>query len=135
MYSEDDTTLRIDAIEKLIEYLKEGNRPYTSDLHHNVFNMDYYIIGSSDAEEALEEVGTFKAIKKVQDYEKFNFGEITTDLSDPEKVANMLFYIIGEEILGELTSYKEIQTEKITDEQAASMIEELQNKIKAIEGE
>ena len=34
-----------------------------------------------------------------QDYEEFNFGELTTDISDPEKVVNMYVYIVGEAIL------------------------------------
>jgi len=41
----------------------------------------------------------FEAIEKVQTYEEDNFGEIFTDLSDPEKLINMLFYIIGEEVI------------------------------------
>ncbi len=28
-----------------------------------------------------------------------NYGEVTTDLSEPERVVNMYVYIIGEEIL------------------------------------
>ena len=35
----------------------------------------------------------------MQEYEKFNFGEVTTDLSDPFKLLNMLVYILGEEFL------------------------------------
>ena len=35
------------------------------------------------------------------DFEEFNFGEVYTKLFDPEKVANMLAYILGEEILSE----------------------------------
>ena len=33
--------------------------------------------------------------------EKENFGETYTDLSDPEKIANMLSYILGNEILSD----------------------------------
>ena len=35
----------------------------------------------------------------IKEYEEFNFGEVTTDLSEPERVANMFAYIKGEEIL------------------------------------
>jgi len=41
-------------------------------------------------------------LNKVQTYEKDNFGEVYTDLSDPEKLINMLYYIIGEEVLSEM---------------------------------
>ena len=33
---------------------------------------------------------------------RINFGEVYTDLSDPEKLINMLYYIIGEEVLSEM---------------------------------
>lgn len=94
--------MREEARERIIECLKNGYTGYYDDLHHEVFNTDYYIIGSHQAKEALEEYDVFEAIAKVQNYEKENFGEVYTDLSDPEKLVNMLFYIIGEEVLWEI---------------------------------
>jgi len=97
-----EKAMRQDARERIIECLKDGYTGYYCDLHHEVFNTDYYIIGTYEAKEALEEYGVWDAIEKVQTYEKDNFGEIITDLSDPEKLINMLFYIIGEEVLYEM---------------------------------
>ena len=97
-----EKTMREEARERIIECLKGGYTGYYCDLHNEVFNTDYYIIGTYQAEEALKEYGIFKAIEKVQTYEKENFGEVYTDLSDPEKLINMLFYIIGEEVLNEM---------------------------------
>lgn len=97
-----EKAMREEAREAIIEALKNGYSGYYCDLHHEVFNTDYYIIGTYEAKKALEEYGVFDAIEKVQTYEKDNFGEVYTDLSDPEKVANMLFYIIGEEVLYEI---------------------------------
>ena len=97
-----EKAMRQDARERIIECLKDGYTGYYCDLHHEVFNTDYYIIGTYEAKEALEEYGVWDAIEKVQTYEKDNFGEIITDLSDPEKLINMLFYIIGEEVLHEM---------------------------------
>ena len=91
--------MRKEAREAIIEALKDSYSGYYSDLHHEVFNTDYYIIGTYKAKEALNEYGVFEAIEKVQAYEKDNFGEIYTDLSDPEKFINTLYYIIGEEVL------------------------------------
>lgn len=34
-------------------------------------------------------------------YHDVHFGEIYTDLSDPEKLINMVYYIIGEEVISE----------------------------------
>ena len=84
-----------EALEMALEVIEGGFEGDVSDLTHEAFNTDYYIIGTAQAEKALEEYGVFSAIREVQDYEKENFGEISTDLSDPEKLANMLFYIVG----------------------------------------
>jgi hypothetical protein len=94
--------MREQAREAIIEALKEGYSGYYCDLHNEVFNSDYYIIGTYEAKKALEEYDVFDAIEKVQTYEKDNFGEVYTDLSDPEKLVNMLYYIIGEEVLHEM---------------------------------
>ena len=68
------------------------------DLHHDVFNTDYYIIGRYEAKQWLgDEV--FNIIEIIKEYEQFNFGEINTDFSEPEKIVNMYVYIIGEEIV------------------------------------
>jgi len=94
--------MREEARAAIIECLKNGYTGYYCDLHHKVFNTSYYIIGTYEAKKALEEYGVWNAIEKVQEYEKDNFGEVYTDLSNPEKLINMLYYIIGEEVLFEM---------------------------------
>ena len=94
--------MREDAKAAIIEALEDGYSGYYCDLHNEVFNTDYYIIGTYQAKEALKEYDVFEALEKVQTYERDNFGEIYTDLSDPEKLVNMLYYIIGEEVLYEM---------------------------------
>ena len=94
--------MREEARAAIIEALENGYTGYYCELHNEVFNTDYYIIGTYQAKEALKEYDVFEAIEKVQTYEKDNFGEIYTDLSDPEKLINMLYYIIGEEVLFEM---------------------------------
>ena len=73
------------------------------DLHHEIFNTDYYIIGRY---QAIEWMGTdaFHCIWDIQEYEKNNFGQVTTDLSEPEHVVNMYVYVIGEEILEDVVT-------------------------------
>jgi len=91
-----------DFIKENEEQIKEDNYFY-EDLHHHCFNTDYYIIGTYQATKWLgEEV--FNVIEYIKEYENNNFGEVTTDFSDPEKIVNMYFYIIGEEIV---YNYKE----------------------------
>lgn len=87
-----------EIIEQLIDTL-EWYSGYYCDLHNEVFNSDYYIIGTYEAKKALEEYGVFEAIEKIQEYEVENFGELYTDISDPERVANMLYYLLAEEFM------------------------------------
>ena len=70
------------------------------DLHHHAFNSDYYIIGNYQAKKWLGDMA-FDVIEHIREYEHFNFGEVNTDFSSPEKVVNMYVYIIGEEIVSD----------------------------------
>ena len=103
-----------EALEDIKEVLESYNG-YYCDLHNEVFNMGYYIVGTYQAKKALEQYGVFNAIGKIQEYENDNFGEVLTDLSDPEKIANMLYYIIGEEAIQELYEYSEAFSENEND--------------------
>ena len=67
------------------------------ELHHEAFNADYYIIGTYKAKQWLSDK-VFDVIEFIKEYEQDNFGEVYTDLSNPEKVVNMYVYIIGEQI-------------------------------------
>ena len=69
-----------------------------SDAHHELFNTQYYVIGTYDATQWLGTLA-FDAIAFITDYEQDNFGEVFTDLSRPEAVVNMVAYIIGEQVL------------------------------------
>jgi hypothetical protein len=90
-------TLKRDAVNALIETL-DGYTGYYDDLHNEVFNMDYYMVYTSDAIEFLGN-DAFDAIGNIAYYEKIQFGEVITDFSNPCAVVNMMYYIIGEEIL------------------------------------
>ena len=124
-----DQEMRAQAREAIIEALRDGYEGYYCDLHNELFNMDYYIIGTHEAKEALTEYGVWDAIEKVQTYEKDNFGEVFTDLSDPEKLINMLYYIIGEEVLFEMMdgieAWDENWNNKATDETNAEILKAL----------
>ena len=95
-------------IEEIKEHLEDSIKNYDketieqlikdSELHHEIFNTDYYIIGIYKAKQWLGNKA-FDIIGFIKDYEMDNFGEIYTDLSDPEKVVNMYVYIIGEELI------------------------------------
>lgn len=88
------------------------------ELFNACFNADEYIIGTYKAAQALNDFkpnedldpvntnslpdGAFGAIGLIQQYEEDNFGEVDTDLSNPEKVASMVAYIRGESLFDEV---------------------------------
>lgn len=115
-------SMKREAIEDIIDILESGYDGYYCDLHNEVFNTGYYIIGAYEAKEALREYDVFAAIEKVQEYEQDNFGEVNTSLSDPEKLINMLYYIIGEEAMHETSSRAKELLDKYWNDSATDRI-------------
>ena len=112
------------AIDKLNDGI--GNNVTGADLHNELFNTDYFIIGRFQAEQWLiANTGVFNAIGIITDYEKDNFGEIMTDLSESEKVCNMIVYIAGEEVLNESKTLQKHWDEQLTERNIRHIILDL----------
>ena len=93
------------ALERIKE-LKEDPESFNQllrdqEIHFVLFNEDYYICYTG---EAIDWMGShsWECVERVQEWEQFNFGEVTTDLSSPMDVVNMYAYIVGEEIIYDL---------------------------------
>jgi hypothetical protein len=113
--------------QQAIDMLKDGNGlgDYGGDLHSTIYNEDYFVIGYSNADKYLNEYGTFAAIRKVMEYEKDNFGEVTTYLGSSENICNMLAYIIGEEFLNESKTLQDNWNNELTEDDIDAIISEL----------
>ena len=96
-------TQKQDVKDYIIDQLNDdvGLDQDINDLHHYLLNEDYFIIGYYQAEQWLKKDNgsILEAIETIREYEQSNFGQVSTDLSSSENVANMLAYILGEEIL------------------------------------
>ena len=90
----------LERLEEIADYkgFEDFSEMDTSELHNQIFNEDYYIIGYYQAEQWLG-TDTFSAIAEIKDYEEMNFGESHTDFSSSEAVVNMYVYILGEEVI------------------------------------
>jgi hypothetical protein len=131
MYNKKHEEMKQEAIEAIIEALEDGYDGYYCDLHNEVFNTDYYIIGTYEAREALRKYDVFNAIELVQTYEKERFGEVYTELSNPEKLINMVYYIIGDEVIGdmyEIEAFEDNWNNVADDETNAIIIEVMKEK-------
>ena len=122
--------LKQDVKNYIIDQLTDnvGLDQHISDLHHNLLNQDYFIIGYYKAEQWLKKDSIFNAIETIKEYEQSNFGEVTTDLSSSESVANMLAYILGEEILFNNDTYNlftRFHNEYLTEEKKNLLIDSL----------
>jgi len=92
--------------EELIEYINDNydsSYDYNEEIHHHLFNQDYYIIGYYQAQEWLDMHGisTFEALETIREYEDWHFGECK-HYTNAEETVNMLVYIYGEELLSEM---------------------------------
>lgn len=80
-----------------------------NELHHEIFNTNYYIIGRYHAIKWLSDE-VFNVINFIKEYENNNFGEVNTDFSEPEKIVNMYVYIVGEEMVNDYINSLEVKS-------------------------
>ena len=117
-----------DARAAIIEALTGGEYSgYYCDLHDHVFNEDYHYCYTSEAEDDLNEIGVFNAISVIVKYETEEFGVVNTDFTNPCNVANMLYYIVGEEVLYDLFDecelWDEVRDDEATEETNKALIQ------------
>tara|TARA_R110000824_G_scaffold362293_1_gene550235 strand:- start:323 stop:694 length:372 start_codon:yes stop_codon:yes gene_type:complete len=92
------------AMQQLDEFVEHDDdylQKDITDIHHELFNTDYYIIYTSEAKQWLGDK-VFEVIDTIKEYENDHFGNVTTDFSEPAKVVNMYVYIVGEYILNKM---------------------------------
>jgi hypothetical protein len=106
------------------DYIDDYKGTACEELHQNLFNTDYYIIGTYKATQWLGS-DTFRIIEAIKEYEQDNFGEVSTDFSNPEKIVNMFAYIRGEEIINNMLNDLEIFGEHVTESNIKRMTEYL----------
>ena len=110
----------------LVDNIASLDLPYAGDLHHALYNEPHHYIYYADAKEVTAELNIWECVGVVQTYEKDQFGEVYTPLSDACRVANMVVYIMGYELLdkiyGETKYFNDMWNERLTDEDLADML-------------
>ena len=103
----------IDQIRKVIKCGEETISP--DDLLNHIYKTYYFVVCMQDAREFLKDYDRIDAITTVNKYEQDNFGELTSDLSDPTDIANMIAYIEGEKALNNCeTMQRAYEKEKLS---------------------
>ena len=72
---------------------------YGCDLAHEMYNNDYYIIGTYKAKQFLKEY--FDDMCECLEQYQEEFGEVYKDITDPEKVASLLTLFVAQDVLSE----------------------------------
>lgn len=91
---------------EILEYYSHDDIVDFGDLHHEVFNNDYYIVYTNEAEKALTQYGLFNALHEIQNYENDHFGKVLTDISSPCDVAQSLWNIHSYQYMDDLDLYQ-----------------------------
>ena len=93
----------------LLQYLEDNDLTIDnedSDIHDEVFNQDYFIIGYYNAEQWLiDEQGnnrTFEVLRYVMEQEKDNFGAVETVYDNAETLVNHYAYWLGYEVIANI---------------------------------
>lgn len=80
-----------------VENMLMNNREtgYSVDLHNEIYNSFCVYDCPKMAEKELAEIGIFDAIAMVKNFESVNFGQVSTDLTNAQDVAQMVIYVAG----------------------------------------
>ena len=111
------THIEKDIINYLLNEIEHQIGEHKEDLHHNIYNTDYFIIGHYQAEKWLEdnEISTFEAVKYCNDQEKTNFGEVQTTFDNAETLVNNYAYWKGYELINSLECFEHLNI-RLTEE-------------------
>lgn len=116
------------AVFSRIEDLEQFSGCRADELHFKAFNEDCTLTYTDDCKESLQGLDVFDCLGVVVDYERSQFGEVFTDLSDPFKVANMLAYIWGEWLLNQselFFEWRDDDEQELTERQIAVIVQEI----------
>jgi hypothetical protein len=93
----------------LLQYLEDNDLTIDNedgDIHDEVFNQDYFIIGYYNAQQWLiDEQGnnrTFEVLSYVMEQEKDNFGAVETIFDNAETLVNHYAYWLGYEVIANI---------------------------------
>ena len=131
--------LKTEAKWAIIEKLEEGYDGCLCDLHNEVFNTEMYTNDRDEATKILDGLGSYSVIGETVKYEQDNFGQTSVDKYDnPCLVLSMLWYIVGEEALAELSEdvpeFDELWNEELTEDDCLVLIDRFKKKMEE-EGE
>ena len=121
-------TIESSIIEHAIDKLEDGYLEdiYSDDLHHYLFNEDYFITYYSRANQWLKDndLSVWEVMSYCNEQEKVNFGEIQTTFDNSETLVNHYAYWKGQELLNSL----EVElSDRLTEDDIKNLISEMES--------
>ena len=99
------------ALSRLVDLqLDENELRDVAEVHNQLFNLDYYIIGYYECDQFMKShnIGIFEVIEYCKNKEEEHYGESNTDFRDSEVLVNHLVYWISMEVIDEvIEDYKQ----------------------------
>ena len=116
-----------DFLNHIADNIADYEGEYFDDLHHYLFNHDYYVIGYYRAEKFIKEnnLNTFDLIRYCQEQERENFGEIGITFDNAEKLVNHYAYWRGQELMYDIKAIQNFRGQRVTEELIKEVEEEL----------
>ena len=85
--------------DEIKDMIMDYENVYGCDLAYEMYNNDYYIIGTYKAKQFLKEY--FDDMSECLEQYQEEFGEVYKDITDPEKVASLLALFVAQDVLSE----------------------------------
>lgn len=118
-YSREIRNLIKDEIKDMIMDYKDV---YGCDLAYEMYNNDYYIIGTYEAKQFLKEY--FDDMTECLEQYQEEFGETYPDITNPEKVATLLTLFVAQDVLCESKTLDKCWNERLLEESDLKRIAE-----------
>ena len=110
-------------IDKLQELDYDGFTCYGGDLHNEIFNTDYVVIGTYQAKQEIVE--NFDDLFIMLDHYQEDFGDAYQDINDVERILNLMYYMCGLELINEITVLTDLWDILITHKDIQNILEEV----------
>lgn len=109
--------------EEIINNIENFEGSYASDLAYDMYNNDYYIIGTYQAKEFLKEYFD-DMLECLEEYEA-EMGECYKYITNTERVATLLALEVAKEVLSNSKTIDEVWNEELEEEHILQIKEEL----------
>ena len=108
--------------DEIKDMIMDYENVYGCDLAYEMYNNDYYIIGTYKAKQFLKEY--FDDMTECLEQYQEEFGETYPDITNPEKVATLLTLFVAQDVLCESKTLDKCWNERLLEESDLKRIAE-----------